>query len=175
LVASGDEDNIGIIEGFNQNILRRFGYTYNELRHSNLDILMSKILSDKHDWLMKRYFTRNQATVMGKERAIFAMDRNGFIMSVNLLIKVVPNLGNSLRIVGLMTTNSVEYDDTKNDNLDIEHQILFHFTAGTVYGVSKGCFYEFGIRPDITDGRTRSSDVLNISDIFPTLGDIATA
>lgn len=136
---------------------------------------MCKVLSDKHDWLMKRYFTRNQASVMGRERAIFAMDKNGFIMSVNLLIKVVPNLGSNLRIVGLMTTNSVEFDESKNDNLDIEHQILFHSTSGTVYGVSRGCFYEFGIRPDITDGRTRSSDVLNLSDIFPKLGDIAAA
>jgi len=103
LVASGDENSIGIIEGFNHNILKRFGYTFSELRHQNLDVLMCKVLSDKHDWLMKRYFTRNQASVMGRERAIFGMDKNGFIMSVNLLIKVVPNLGSKLRIVGLMT------------------------------------------------------------------------
>ena len=36
-----------------------------------------------------------------------------------------------------------------------------------VFGVSKGCYYEFGIRPDIVAGKTHSSNVLYLTDIFP--------
>jgi hypothetical protein len=133
---------------------------------------MPKVISEKHDFFMRRYFTKNKVAVMGRERAVFPMDRNGFIMSANLLIKVVPNLEFDLRILGFLTPNCVEFDKNSHDNLDIDHFILYHTTAGTVYGVSKGCYYEFGIRPDIVDGKTRSSNILNISDIFPYLGEL---
>lgn len=172
VVCSGNESSIGLIKGFNYRTMKNFGYSYDELQDHNVDMLMPRVLSEKHDFLMRRYFHKNKVSVMGRERAVFPMDRNGFIMSSNLLIKVVPNLDMNLRILGFLTPNCEQFDKANHDNLDIHHFIMYHTVAGTVYGVSKGCYYEFGIRPDIVDGKTRSSNVLNISDIFPDLGDL---
>jgi hypothetical protein len=152
--------------------MTKFGYSFDELKDQNVDMLMPKVISEKHDFLMRRFFIKNRVSVMGRERPVYPMDRNGFIMSSNLLIKVVPNLDLNLRILGFLTPNCVEFDKDRHDNLDIDHHIIYHASAGTVYGVSKGCYYEFGIRPDIVDGKTRSSNILNISDIFPKLGEL---
>lgn len=174
VICSGNESSIGIIKGFNYHTMQKFGYSYDELKNTNVDMLMSRVLSEKHDYFMRRYFKKNKASVMGTERDVFPMDRNGFIMSSSLLIKVIPNLDMDLRILGLLTPNCIEFDKNNPDNLGIYHFILYHSKSGKVYGVSKGCYYEFGIRPDIVDGKTHSSNVLNISDIFPLLsGDLS--
>lgn len=173
LICSGNESTIGKIKGFNYNALQKFGYSYDELKNQNVEILMPKILSERHDFFMRRYFQKNKASVMGNERAVFPMDRNGFMMSSSLLIKVIPNLDMDLRILGLITPNAKEFNKNKEDNLDMYHLIMYHTTIGTVYGISKGCYYEFGIRPDFAHGRRNTSNILNIADIFPNIGELS--
>lgn len=50
--------------------------------------------------------------------------------------------------------------------------MLFHRETGVIQGISEGCYYEFGISPDITEGTGKDlSMVLKLSNIFPDLGD----
>lgn len=166
-IVSGNDSDIGIIKGFNSELLKRFSYSFDEVKGKNIDLLTPQLIKEHHDDFMKNYFKTNKASVMGIERPVFPMDKFGFIIPQNLLIKVIPNLEMGLEVIGLMSNITPLYDRYSHENYDKDHYILFDRLTGIVQGVSPGCYYEFGIRPDIVEGNTRSSNVLNMINIFP--------
>ena len=167
VILSGNDEDIGTIKGFNNEFIQKFGFGYDELKNQNISIILPECLRQHHNNFMRRYFKLNRPKVMDSERAVFPMDKNGFILPQSLLIKVVPNLSKGLEVIGLLSNLNIPYDRKADKNSDKDYYILFDHRTGSVLGVSEGCYYEFGIRPDIVEGNSRSSKTLHIYDIFP--------
>lgn len=63
---------------------------------------MPKIIADIHDSLLKNYFESSESKIVGTgmERIVYPQNKNGYIIPCTLMIKVLPNLDEGIRIVG---------------------------------------------------------------------------
>lgn len=86
---------------------------------------MPKIISDSHDAMMKRYFETSEDKVIGLERVIFPNNKNGYLIPCSLMIKVLPNLDDGIKIVGFLKSidNSSQLNKGDYEAIDQEEQV----------------------------------------------------
>lgn len=63
---------------------------------------MPKIYSDYHDKFMNNFLDTSQSKVLGLERLVLALNKEGFIVPCTLMIQVLPNLKEGISIVGFL-------------------------------------------------------------------------
>ena len=71
---------------------------------------MPKIIADIHDNLLEIFFWKFESKIVGPglERMVYPQNKNGYIVPCTLMIKVLPNLDEGIRIVGFFK----EIDDS---------------------------------------------------------------
>lgn len=106
---------------------------------------------------MHRYFNTNQNVVLNKQRKVFTQNRRGFIIPIDLLAKVIPDLSQGLYAVGVFVLIEKLHPNT----------ILFNGNTGEILGVSEGCYENFGMHPGLCYGNTQSSYVVNLLNFLP--------
>ena len=51
---------------------------------------------------MMKFFEKAESSVLNKVRELFTRDKEGYLIPVYLLSKVLPNLSNDLKMIGVM-------------------------------------------------------------------------
>lgn len=162
IVASGDFKTMGVILEVNMETQKLLQRMRSELLGENVNMIMPKIYSDYHDFWMKRYFDTNTERIMNRERPVYAYTRNGFVIKVNLLIKIIPEISEGIKIVGVFT----EIRSMKEDAV-----MLINLDNGHLVGVTEECYKNFGIHPGLCYGVAQTSGILNVLHVFPHVSD----
>lgn len=104
IVCSGEKYSMGQVLNTNERIHQMFGYTNKELIGQNINTLMPEFFKYEHTKWMRDYFKRG-----GKEsifdngaRTVWARDKKGYLVECNLDVRVVPDLVNGIRMIGVI-------------------------------------------------------------------------
>jgi PAS domain S-box-containing protein len=81
------------------------GYTPEMLLGENVNKLMPWIIGKNHSAYIKRYFETAKSEVIEKERQLFAMDKEGYLVPIILLVKTIPHLKRGLTFIGMIKLN----------------------------------------------------------------------
>ena len=81
---------------------RLLGYTKNDLIDMSINNIMPKIYGDHHDGFIAKFLNSSQGNVIGKQRLVLFLHKNGYIIPCTLMIKVITNLNNGLEIVAFI-------------------------------------------------------------------------
>ena len=95
---SGEEHNPGIIINTNNLAKDYLGYSRSEALGHNVKLLMPKIFADDHDMNVQRYMTSSKCKTKGQELIVPGLHKNGYIIPITALIKVIPSLKEGIHI-----------------------------------------------------------------------------
>ena len=101
VIASGDKQSIGVILDMNIEASLTLELTRQELIGANLTTFIPKVYANHHNYWMNRYFDNNRETIINTQRRVYAMNRRGFIIPCDLLVKIIPDLSDGIKIVGM--------------------------------------------------------------------------
>lgn len=99
---STDYEDIGKINFCNNEVLPLFGYTSTFLIGKDINIIMPSEIGKVHRKLMLRFFDNTNSSVLNKMRELYAIDKDGFLLPVILLTKLLPSLRNGLKLIGMI-------------------------------------------------------------------------
>ena len=77
---------------------------------------MPEVIAEVHDVFFKRYLETSESHIMGYERVVFPIHKEEYIVPCMLLLKLLPNLDEGIKIIGfLKEANTKEkLEDQKN-------------------------------------------------------------
>jgi PAS domain S-box-containing protein len=96
ITLSGNYKSLGTIINVNNEIVQLLGYKKNELIGEKIENLMPKIFSDNHQRLLMRYFNDPSDKPLNFVRAIYAMNKAGYVIPCSLTAKILPNLNEGI-------------------------------------------------------------------------------
>ena len=89
ITVSGNWNNMGIVMNSNNEVANVLGYTKNDICNQNINRIQPKCYADYHDEIVREYLERAESKSVGVERLVFPQSKSGYIISCNLMIKVL--------------------------------------------------------------------------------------
>ena len=171
LTVSGNLGSLGTIKNVNNEITRILGFSKPDLIGQNISRIIPKVIGDLHDGFMRNYFETSDPKVIGHERLVFPLNKDGYIVPCSLMIKVLPNLDEGIRLVGFL--KDVDKDGTFAKGGDMEtdekvHHIMYSGDTGAIHGITHSCKREFGIPASLVSGAGATND-FTMDIVFPDL------
>ena len=160
---SGNYRKIGMITNSNSQITQLLGYNKVDIIGEKIETIMPKIFADSHDRLLFKYLDSPNSQ-LNIERTVYPINAKGYIVPSMLTAKILPNLENGIQIVGFL--RKFPGFDSKKDRI-----ILYSIETGIIYGVTKACYENFGLRASLTYGRCFNMSEMNCEMICPDLLD----
>ena len=151
VIASKDKGTEGIIKHYNKTIEKIFKYSDQELKDKNINILMPKIIANKHLIFMENYFkTGYNKYIEKKDFKTFAKTKNNSIFQIRLAIKLLPIINHDVIFVGMIVKDNLNdiilidenfiiqgICDKLKTNLNIENDFLFQYNDIPFYVICK--------------------------------------
>jgi len=178
-----NDNNMGLVSNVNSEITRILNYPKEEIIGQNINSVMPRVIADRHDAFLKRYLGTSQARVMNIERLVFPINKKGYLVPCTLMIKVLPNLSEGIRIVGFLREvegNDAENETNKmnqqdNDNEDEKgtendqkaHYIMYDGETAIIYGITEGFHHDFGIPISLINGTFGGTSDFRMDSILP--------
>ena len=78
--------------GLNVCVSTMFGYTRQELIDRKIDMLMPKIISDRHDEILENFITTMQSNSLNKERVLYGKNKNGYLIPITIFLRYIPSV-----------------------------------------------------------------------------------
>jgi len=75
---------------------RLLGFKKNELLEQNISRIIPRVIGDVHEKFMRRYFDTSESKLVDRERNIFCLHKNGYLVPCTIMIKVLPNLDDGI-------------------------------------------------------------------------------
>lgn len=126
---SGNSHNTGQIIKVNKAVIKTFGYAKEELEKSNVNVLMPRLIGERHTSYITSFVKTGRTRALYKQRRTFAKNKAGFMMPIWILAKQINNLEGLVEYVGLIRPLSEKKEDPTE-------YILFN-NFGEVGGLSK--------------------------------------
>lgn len=171
LTVSGNLTSIGSIKNVNNEITRILGFSKQDLIGQNISRIIPKIIGDLHDGFMKNYFETSEPRVIGHERLVYPLNKEGYIVPCSLMIKVLPNLDEGIRLVGFLKDVDKDGSFAKGSDFETEekvHHIMYSGDTGAIHGITHSCKRGFGIPASLVSGANANND-FTMDIIFPDL------
>lgn len=171
ITVSGNLNKMGNIKNINNEITRILGFSKADLIGQNINRIIPKYLAEIHDGLMRNYFETSESKIMGMERLVFPLTKKGYVVPCTLMIKVLPDLTNGVRLVGFLNEIENENGFTKNTEFENEekvHYIVYSGDTGAIHGFTQTCKKDFGLISSLIYGAAATND-FTMDVIFPDL------
>ena len=151
IIANGDKGKEGIIEKTNLEIEKIFKYKSDELKGSNISILLPKNYSKLHDSFIERYYEIGEKKIIDKEKIrSIGKDKDNAIIMLNMFLKLFPMLNQNVFFIAILTKEKIDdiiYIDNKfiiqgmsmklMKILNIENKLLFQDNEIPFYVICK--------------------------------------
>eukprot|EP00826_Nyctotherus_ovalis_P020941 TRINITY_DN16662_c0_g2_i2.p1 TRINITY_DN16662_c0_g2~~TRINITY_DN16662_c0_g2_i2.p1 ORF type:complete len:307 (+),score=101.15 TRINITY_DN16662_c0_g2_i2:78-998(+) len=108
IVISGSKENQGKIVKTNEGVKKLFKYTKQEVINRSIGMLMPSIISAKHQSFLESFFKSGKERILNRETEQFAIPRNGFLISISMIVKPVPRFKTDIRYIGMIREQSKE-------------------------------------------------------------------
>lgn len=87
---NGVQDTAGIVEEINNEVYTMLGYHREEVRGKNIAMLMPRAIGCMHDQFIKRYLETAESRQLNKQREMFLLRKNGYMLQAFIYATVVP-------------------------------------------------------------------------------------
>lgn len=101
-VLEAEGKQLGFIEYVNEEVENLLGYSSRELIGKDINLIIPRTIAKVHTLLMTKFFEKAESSVLNKVRELFAKDKDGYLIPIYLFSKVLPNLSNGLKFIGVM-------------------------------------------------------------------------
>ncbi|EGR31213.1 PAS domain S-box family protein, partial [Ichthyophthirius multifiliis] len=159
---SGSLNEIGKITNTNADVFELTGYQKDQLINQSINILMPPIYQQNHDSFVFKYLNSAQSQYVGHQRLVLCKNKNKYISSVDILVKVLPNIDQGIQFIGFLNNNGSKQ---QSDQLIIS----FIEKSLQVLTISEGFYQEFGINSSIIDYENYEQTSFTIDQIFPNI------
>ena len=168
---SGNFNTMGVVLNINNEVTRILGYSKSEIIGGNITRIQPKVYAELHDDIMKKYFDTSEGKVFGEERIVFPVTKAGYIVPCSLMVKILPNLEDGIKIVGFLKDIEAGTTFMRNDVETDEkvHYIMYGGESGEVFGITYSCYQSFGITHSLVSGGNLSNNQFTIEAIIPDL------
>ena len=170
ITCSGNYNEMGLVTNCNNEITRILGFPKNEFVGQNIANVMPSVYANIHNQLMNRYFETAESDVIGSERLMFPLNKHNYLVPTTLMIKVLPNLDQGIRVVGFL--REVEASDPLKQDFDSDertHYVMYGGEQDIIQGITMSCYESFGIPSNLTNSNSTGS-LFSINAIFPDFG-----
>ena len=171
ITVSGNFNKMGTIKNVNNEITRILGFSKGDIIGQNVNRIIPKYLAELHDTLMRNYFETSETKIIGQERVVFPLSKKGYIVPCTLMIKILPNLENGVRLVGFLDDAGGENGFVKGNDFEAEervHYIVYSGDNGAIHGYTQSCRKDFGLPSSLIYGAAATND-FTMDVIFPEL------
>ncbi|WP_158969118.1 PAS domain-containing sensor histidine kinase [Paraglaciecola sp. L3A3] len=112
-------DQKGLIQSFNDAAEKMFGYTVDEIKNKNINLLMPQEYASKHDDYLSNYLKTNKSAIIGNGRELEAQRKDGSIFPIHLSVNEIKNQQDRV-FVGLIRdiTQQRAADDQKRIHIE---------------------------------------------------------
>ncbi|EAR83935.1 PAS domain S-box protein (macronuclear) [Tetrahymena thermophila SB210] len=172
ITVSGNLNSVGIVTNSNNEVFRMLGFQKNEIIDQNISKIMPRVYGNLHDSFIHRYLETSESRVIGVERSVMCLNKQGYIVPCTLMIKVLPNLDDGIQIVGFL--KEIENQDIKSqlDREEVVHYLIYRDDNQQIQGISETCHEYFGIPAQLIQGNTANSPDFTIDSIAPAIVDV---
>jgi PAS domain S-box-containing protein len=172
VTCSGNPAQMGHVNNVNNEITRILGYSKSDVLNQNINKIMPKVYADIHDSFMRRYFETSEAKLIGSERLVFPVNKQGYIVPCSLMVKILPNLDEGIRVVGFLkdVEGATSYNKGDFDSDEKVHYIMYgggDSSNNVIYGITQSCLQAFGIPASLVYGNNSSNNEFTLDSIFP--------
>lgn len=165
-VISGDLKQLGNILHYNLQFGNIFKYEQKELKLEKINKICPSYISNYHNEFILRYLETGKSHIIGKNKLMFGLRSDGLLVLIVLFVKIVPNLENSVRFIGLVKKvskshplwripqnvfesseeNSFECSEINNKQKNSKYvSYILTNEAGKVFGITKNAVKLYGI------------------------------
>lgn len=152
VVISGDEGCLGNVVHTNNLVRDLIGYRRAELQERNVSLIMPKIYAEHHNTVLNRYIASSENKVNGHERIVPALTKEGFMLPVTALTKVLPSLIHGIQIAAFITKYQDKSQDEENNIKN--NYLLYRSDTEQIMGVCEGCSRDFNISTSLVYGNS---------------------
>jgi hypothetical protein len=103
VVITGIYQERGKIINVNDEAVRIFGFTQRELVNTPIENYMPEFYALKHRLYIKNFYKTGLSTKMGKKSIVYILNKENFLSSCHLHLKMLSSLENGISIIGIMT------------------------------------------------------------------------
>ncbi|KAL4466115.1 hypothetical protein ABPG74_004352 [Tetrahymena malaccensis] len=170
---SGNLNQVGMVVNTNNEIEQLLGYSKNDVIGQNINKLMPKVYGDIHDGLFHRYLETSQPKVIGIERTVMCLNKNGYIIPTSIMVKVLPNLDQGIQIVGFLKEIDNQESKSQIEKDQVIHYLIYREDTLQIQGISQSIHDHFGIPSQLVYGNSNNISDFTIDQIIPGVADIA--
>ena len=125
---------------------------------------------------MQQYFETARKKVLDRVRELVAVDKNGYMVTINLLVKVFPNLKQGLLFIGFLrkTDAFLELMHAVPQELDkYPHSYILTDSHGFLQGMTEGLTAELGLFPRmmLAESTNMQKETVNIEQLVSDAND----
>ena len=102
---------------------------------------------------MMRYFITLEAKILQIERAIWPINKSGYLEGCKIFVKILPNLIRGLQVIGFL--NPMQ---EKEEGEPEAHFIMINMLNGIILGITENFFTDFGMPSRFTYGFATTSN-----------------
>jgi hypothetical protein len=139
IVISGNLNELGKILSVNLKVCSLLKYDKHQLINSSINKIMPYYISIFHDTFLKRYLETAKPHIIDSDRIVFGLLSSGFIRPFHIHVKMIPNLENSVRFLGLLKklkkSNSFFNTTDYSKNSPVSFILCSH--EGSIFGITQ--------------------------------------
>jgi PAS domain S-box-containing protein len=88
VIVEATASSFGTIIHTNEELEHVLGYSRSDLLEKNVNFVMPPLISRNHSAIFQNYLNTGRSTVIDKHRQVFAVNKNGYLQLIELLVKV---------------------------------------------------------------------------------------
>ena len=117
VVCGGEERNLGKIINLNEQMFSMFGFRLEDLEQQSINELMPRAFAQHHDNLIRLYLKRGGKNSIFDQgpRQIWVKNRAGYLDECKLDVRVVPDLMNGIKIMGVIYKTKLSDEEGEED------------------------------------------------------------
>ena len=103
------------------------GYTNTDLVGINVNKIMPDVFAKHHNSFIENFLESGDIDHINKGRVVFPVDKEGYLVPCSIILKVLPNLGDGLRIAGLLTRTNFGPVEVSSltEGMCVDQQVMF--------------------------------------------------
>ena len=147
VLIQANDRQIGKIIHINDEVEYLLGYNKNTLLGVNVSILLPQIFRPHHERFIHRYMDSGKERVLHKRRKNFAVNKDGYLIPVELMIKVYPQINGHIVFAGFLQ-KSPEFNllpPVKVGYEKLEQNYIMTDENGYISNISEGLLFEIGL------------------------------
>ncbi|KAL4469369.1 hypothetical protein ABPG72_006005 [Tetrahymena utriculariae] len=144
IIVLADQEKMGEVIYSNQQLQTFLGFSKQDLLQKNVSILIPPLISKRHSNFMNRFIQTSQSTFTQNFRIVPAVNKKGYLVPSNLLLKVIPEFNNGIQISGIIYEETSLSPQTFSSNKKF-YYLIYRIDTLEIIQTCKNCSQDFGI------------------------------